>query len=106
MKSISFPAARHTVFRRLLLAMLFIVAGIASSCTSNTSSTESRTDLLVKRTWKFDSVSPDPTGFGQLFRGLTLQYNRNGQVTITFASLGSATGTWRLQNNDTQIVVN
>jgi hypothetical protein len=91
---------------RIAFVFLVVVAVNLSSCSSNTQPAESVTDLLTKRTWRFDSATPDPAGFSQLFRGLTLQYNRNGQVTLNFPGVGTATGTWRLQNNDRQIVIN
>lgn len=109
-------APNFLLMRRIVLAALVIpVIAFIASCSSNTGSQPSKTDLLTGVTWRLDAASVSAyvvilqqvanlpgLDYTAVANSVRYKYTPDGKFTLT-TSLGNYTGTWKFMNNETQI---
>jgi len=87
------------------LLLLIIVASLVSLSACSKEESSDRFDLITAHTWKSESLladGVDASGPGQIlekFKG-DIEFKKDGT-----GYFGQYTGTWRLTNNDTNLVI-
>jgi hypothetical protein len=118
--------AASSLLRRAaaLLVLLPMLALFAASCSqSNSPAGSSKTDLITAKEWKIQALPKELTDLLDLANGIVVlgggpanldfatqilnakwKYNTDGTLRLSTTALGVGTGTWKFQNNETELV--